>query len=154
MSLNQNTEDITSQEYLGKALENAKSWCMNNLQKYLSGFQNRIDYSIFSYVIDNEMIGYDMRLDDMQSGLIRVSARKIKYFQNREERIRRDELYKHKVRGPVEIDPESMFVHEIAEYVMLQKLNLFGHFDDIHSLVRSIENINRKERNLKEWPKD
>ena len=155
MQPTQKLEDITSKEYLDQALENAKSWCSNNLPKHFKGFQKGFDYDIFHYVIDNEMIGADMRLDEEQEGLIRVSARKLRWYQEREEYFRRDKLYS-KIRKPVEIDPESMFVHEITEFIINKTPKLlsycFSRTETPHSLAYHIENINRKERGLKEWP--
>jgi len=153
MTTAQKLEDITSKEYLDETLENAKSWCLDNLLKYFQGFQNGVDYSIFCYVIDNEMIGLDMRLDENQQRLIRVSTRKLKWYQEREGYFR-----KCKIREPVEVDSESMFIHEITEWIILKRLGLLnqpGYVSNAigaHSVASEIENINRKERGLKDWP--
>ena len=154
---NKKPEDITSRKYLDKSLENAKIWCQNNLQKYLPGFTDEIDYNIFSYMIDNKMIGPDMRLDEKQQGLIRVSTEKIKWLQEREEIYKKDELYKM-LREPVEVDIESMFVHEITEWIILKKLDLLkfpGYISNAvgaHPFAREMENNNRREHGLKDWP--
>lgn len=146
-------EDITSKEYLDEVLKNAKSWCKNNLKKFLYNFQNGIDYDIFHYVIDNQMIGSDMRLDNEEHGLIRVSTEKLKWY------LKREEFFgKNKIREPVEIDPESIFVHEISEWIILNKFRLLnqpGYVTNalgFHRAAREIENINRMGRNLKKWP--
>lgn len=151
-------EDITSKEFLDKALKNAKLWCQNNLSKYLQDFQNGVDYGIFCYILDNKMIGSDMRLDENQQGLVRVSTRKLKWHQKREELFRKyDKLY-GKIREPVEVDPESTFIHEITEWIILNKLGLLnqpGYISNaigVHSVSNKIENINRIERGLREWP--
>lgn len=161
MAATQKLEDITSKEwkeYLDEALENAKSWCLDNLPKYLHGFRNEVDYSIFRYVIDNEMIGPDMRLDEKQSGLIRVSTRKLKWYQEREEYFRKNKLYS-KIRESLEVDLESMFVHEITEFIILSRPDLFKDLETYlskylfraHKIARKIENINRNDRGLKDW---
>ena len=145
-------EDITSKEFLDKALKNAKSWCQLNLPTYLQGFQNRFDYSIFRYIIDNEMFGSDMRLDENQQGLIRVSTRKIKWYKKKE-----DHFKAYGLKEP-ETDPRSMFVHEITEWIILNKLGLLnqpGYISNaigVHSVANKIENINRIERGLRKWP--
>lgn len=150
-------EEIISKEYLNKALENAKYWCLNNLQKYIKGFQNKIKYNIFYYVIDNEMIP-DMRLDEKQKGLIRVSTRALKQYQEREEYYKQDKFYS-KIRGSVKVDPESMFVHEITEFILIlpifidMEIWFSNYFGRSHETAREIENINRRGRGLKDWPK-
>ena len=146
-------EDIISTKNLDEALSKAKKWCRENLPKYFRDFQQE-KYDIFRYVIDNEMIGYDMRLDTEESGLIRVSTRKIKYYLKREQNYR---LNKILGREPIEIDPESMFVHEISEFIILNKmvlLNQPSYRTNVHQVAREIENINRIERNLKKWPEN
>ena len=149
-------EDITSKEFLDKALENAKSWCQLNLPTCLQGFQNGFDYSIFKYIIDNEMIGADMRLDENKQGLIRVSARKLKWHQKREEHFRKDDKLYGNIREPVEVDPESIFIHEITEFIVSKTPEVFLHYffkmEFPHPIALQIENINRIERGLKKWP--
>ena len=149
-------EDITSKEFLDKALENAKSWCQLNLPNYLQGFQNGFDYSIFRYIIDNKMIGSDMRLDENQQGLVRVSTRKLKWHQKREEHFRKDDKLYGKIRDPVEVDPESIFIHEITEFIVSKTpevfLYYFSKMEFPHPIAWQIENINRIERGLKKWP--
>ncbi len=167
MATTQKLEDITSKEHLNKALENAKFWCLNNLPEYLQDFKNVFDYSIFCYVIDNGMIGCDMKLDEKQEGLIRVSTRKLKWYQEREDCFRKHGMRRYakrgnetvKIEGAVEIDPESMFVHEITEFALF-KLELFDlttylskYFGRAHEIAYEMENINRRGRGLKEWPK-
>ena len=161
-------EDITSKEFLDKSLENAKFWCQLNLPKYFEfedefnypnatyNYNNyKFDYSIFRYIIDNEMIGSDMRLDENQQGLVRVSTRKLKWHQKREEYFRKyDKLY-GKIREPVEVDPESIFIHEITEFIVCKNpillLPYFSQRQFPNSIARQIENINRRERGLREW---
>ncbi|MCX6710123.1 MAG: hypothetical protein NTV63_04210 [Candidatus Woesearchaeota archaeon] len=149
MQPSQKLEDITSKEYLDKTLENAKSWCLNNLPKHLQGFQNGLDYDIFHYVIDNEMIGSDMCLDNKEEGLIRVSTRKLQWYIEREKYFGQ---YGHK---EPETDSESMFIHEITEFLVHKIPEVFSHYfskmEFPHSVARKIENINRRERGLKEW---
>jgi len=149
--ITQKYEDITSKEFLDKAIQNAKFWCQENLPKYLLGLYKEFDYSIFHYVID-DMINSDMRLD--KNGLIRVSRKKLKWYQKREEHFK-----KNKIRESIEVDPESMFVHEITEFI-LRKPELFDltiylskYFLRWHEIAREMENINRRERGLREWPK-
>jgi len=141
-------EDITSKEFLDMAFENSKYWCLNNLPIYFKS-DVKINYDIFKYRIDNEMIGSigsDMCFDE--SGQIRVSQKKIKFYQEREKVFEFEP----------ETDPESMFIHEIAEFIinknheiMLDYLNEFR-FPAPHLIARKIENINRKEKGLREWP--
>ena len=143
-------EDITSKEFLDKALKNAKSWCQLNLPTCLQGFQNGFDYKIFCYIIDNKMIGSDMRLDENQQGLIRVSTRKIKWYKQKE-----DHFKAYGLKEP-ETDPRSMFIHEITEFIVSKTPEVFLHYfpkrEFPHPIARQIENINRIERGLKEWP--
>lgn len=142
-------EDITSKEYLDKALENAKSWCSTQLQLHLYGFKNGFDYDIFHYIIDNKMLFADMCLDDKEKGLIRVSTDKLKWYTEIEEHLRQY--------GPreQETDPESMFIHEITEFIVYKipevLLHYFSITDFAHNIAREIENINRRERGLNEW---
>lgn len=148
--------DITSKEFLDKAIENAKIWCENNLPKYLRGFKGEFNYDIFHYVIDNDMIA-DMKLDEEKEGLIYVSTKKLKWYLEREKLYEKDELYS-KIRDSVEVDPESMFVHEIVEFILHipelfdRKIYFSKYFFRAHEIAREIENINRRERGLKDWP--
>lgn len=158
------SEDITSKEYLDKALENAKSWCSKNLSKHLSGLKNSFDCSIFHYVVDNGMVGYDMRLDEEQNELIRVSTEKLKWYLEKEKLIEESQIARYVrrhdkvifIRGAVEVDPESMFVHEIVEYVIYNEPELLFSYllndQSPHFIAYLVENINRTERGLKEWP--
>jgi len=125
-------EDIMSKEYLDKALENAKSWCSQNFVKHFP-YCNDIDYGIFRYIIDNGGISFDMWLDYREEGLIRVSTEKLKWYLEREEFIGRWGFTRYArrddgmifIKGAVEVDPESMFVHEIAEYVIHKNPDLY-----------------------------
>lgn len=159
-------EDITSKEFIDKALKNAKSWCQLNLPEYLKledrfhylniTYKFKFDCSIFRYIIDNKMFGSDMRLDENQQGLVRVSTRKLKWYQKREELFRKyDKLY-GKIRKPVEVDPESMFVYAITAFIVWKNpillLPYFSQRQFTHPIARQIENINRIERGLREWP--
>ena len=152
-------ENITSTEYLDKAFENAKSWCSKNLEKHIQGLNQglkKLDYNILCYVIDNSMIGSDMCLDEKQNGLIRVSTEKLQWYQKRENLFKNDKL---KFREPIEVDPESIFVHEIVKFVFHPPLYIdlgswfSEYFGRAHEVANEIENINRKERGLGEWPK-
>jgi len=148
-----NMEDVISTDNFDKTLSKAKEWCIKNLPKYILDFKKEIDCDIFHYTIDDEMIGSDMRLDNEERGLIRVSTRKLKWYFEREEFFG-----KHGGREPIEIDPESMFVHEIAEFAILNKMGLLNqpgyitNATNAHQIARAMENINRMERNLKRWP--
>lgn len=153
----QQLNDITSKEFLDKALKNAIRWCKGNLPTNLKGFGNGMDYSIFYYTVDNELLGPDMTFDD--SGQIRVSTEKLKWYREREQYLRKDKLYR-RIEEPAEVDPESMFVHEITEFVLFHRPNLFD-FETFcleylflfHETAWKVENINRKERSLNPWPK-
>ena len=64
-----------------------------------------------------------------------------------------------KIEGAVEIDPESMFVHDITEFIVYKISEILVHYfskymEFPHFVAHSIENINRKERGLKGWPVD
>lgn len=156
-------EDITSKEYLDNALKNAVSWCSDNLSRYLKGFQDDFDYSIFHYVVDESILGADMCLDDKKKGLVRVSTKKLKKYLEIEN-IHKTEIwprYAQKgnesrlIEGAVEIDPESMFVHEMAEHIIYNVPEvLINYFlkKDPHLVAYEIENINRAERGLELWP--
>lgn len=156
-------EDITSKEFLDKALENAKSWCQFNLPEYLKLedrfnylniiYKYKFDCSIFKYIIDNEMIGTigaDMALDDKKPGLIRVSAEKLKWYKQKE-----DHFKAYGLKEP-ETDTMSMFIHEITEFIVSETPEVFLYYflkrEFPHSIARQIENINRIERGLKKWP--
>ena len=166
MAVQQKLEDITSKEYLDKALENAKKWCQENLPKYLHNFNDGFDYNIFHYIIDNKMIGPDMCLDDKISGLIRVSTRKLQHFQEREDFFREHGNLRFakvnekviEIEGSVGVDPESMFIHEITESMFVYYPELLLYYlpknQFPHDIAYNLENINRLERNLKPWPND
>jgi len=140
-------EDITSKEFLDKALQNAKNWCQKNLSKHLHGFQNRFNYEIFHYLIDDELLGYDMYFNEEEKGLIRVSTNQLKWHKERELSL--------EMQFP-ETDPESMFIHEITEFILYKTPEVFLHYfskmEFPHSVALQIENINRRERGLKDWP--
>ncbi|MBU3941530.1 MAG: hypothetical protein KKF74_01310 [Nanoarchaeota archaeon] len=142
-------EDITSKEFLNKALENAKSWCQLNLPTCLQGFQNGFDYPTFRYIIDNDLVGTAMALDNKKPGLIRVSAEQLKWYKQKE-----DHFKAYGLKEP-ETDPRSMFVHEITEFIVSKTPEVFLHYfpkrEFPHSIARQIENINRRERGLREW---
>jgi len=161
---NNQLEDITSKEFLDTALRNAANWCKGNLHKHLEGFNNGIDYSIFSYVVNNELIGPDMCLDEKKPGLIMVSTDKLFWYKQKEVYfkeigMRRYALVERKpvnIIGAVEVDPESMFVHEIVEFILSKDAETFFHYfsklEFPHDIAYQIENINRLERGLKPWP--
>ena len=151
MQSSQKLEDITSKEYLDKALESAKSWCSTQLRVHLYGFNNGFDYDIFHYVINNNSscFGSDMCFRDKEEGLIRVSTKKLQWYIEREKHFGRYGLKEPKT------DPESMFIHEITEFLVYKIPEIFSHYfskrEFPHSVARKIENINRRERGLKEW---
>ena len=124
MATLQKLEDITSKEFLDQALQNATFWCQFNLPKYLHEFYNGFDYSIFRYIIDNSIIS-DMCLDDEEPGLIRVSTNKLRWYQQREDFFKEHPIIRYgkigskttRIIGPIKIDPESGFVHEITEFI-------------------------------------
>ncbi len=139
-----------TEDYLDSALSNAKKWCSESLSKHLEGYSGGFDFSIFYYIIDNEMIP-DMCLDEEVDGLIRVSLRKIKWYLDREE------FFKEHNIPYSEYDVESTFTHEMIEYlvhkdksVYLDYIKKFG-LTTPHKTALMIENINRKERGLNDW---
>lgn len=156
-------EELTSEAFLEKALENARQWCEKNLHSHLEGFNAGFDYSIFHYIRDYDMIS-DMRLGENKDGLIRVNPGKLEWYYKRESYfeemgMRRSAFIDGKaarIIGGVEVDPESIFVHEIAEYIMNKVpevlLNYLPKFEFPHIIAHKIENINRLERRLKPWP--
>ena len=115
-------EDITSKEFLDKALKNAKSWCQLNLPTCLQGFQNGFDYPIFRYIIDNDLVGTVMALDNKKPGLIRVSTKELKWYKQKE-----DHFKAYGLKEP-ETDPRSMFIHEITEFIVSKTPEVFLHY--------------------------
>ena len=160
MAALQKLEDIASKEFLDAALENAQAWCLANLARHLQGY-NKFNYRLFRYVIDNSLIGQDMCLDDKDPGLIRVSAETLRWYKQREENITdwykevKSDLPKHDFREP-ETDPKSMFIHEMVEFIIYKIPEIlvlyFSKMEFPHMVARHIENINRRERGLKDWP--
>jgi hypothetical protein len=147
----ENLEEITSKEFLDKSLENAKSWCSAKLPQLLLGIEN-VDYGIFHYKTEGDAIGISMRLDKDEKGLIRVFPEQIKVYQKREN------AFKNASSSYVEVDPESMFVGAIANFLSYDNSKvLYSYFlkekkfTPANAIARKIENINRKERGLKEW---
>ena len=164
MSIIQKLETRIKESHLDKALESAKAWCSENLPKHLEGFDGKFNYDIFHYTINNEQIGPDMWLDSKKKGQIYVSTDKIKWHKERENAfannaclVRYSRIGSKLVRitGAVEIDLESMFVHEITESLIHMTPKLFEeHWPDPHAIAYQIENINRTARGLKPWPED
>jgi hypothetical protein len=161
-------EEITSEEYLNRAFEDAKEWCERNLPYHLSGLAMGFDYTIFKHEIaayEQEMASHGMRISDEKKGLIQVSVSKLKHLELREEQFKTNNktrctrlgYEKTPVKGSVEIDPESMFVREITEFVINRSFLL--QFYCVYNLGLSneeaaymIENVNRKQRGLKPRP--
>ncbi|MBU1200990.1 MAG: hypothetical protein KJ583_05570 [Nanoarchaeota archaeon] len=162
-------EDITSKEFLDDALSNAKTWCWKNLSKHLEGFIGDFDFRIFNYKIDNSKagLGYDMFFDEKENGLIRVCTKQLEHYQERENYIKENSTVRRGdigdksviIYGAVEVDSESMFVHEITEYVLLNpnlfdiKIYIDKYFGMAHKYAYEMENINRQERGLQLWPR-
>lgn len=126
-----------AEEALATSLESARSWCRNSLGRYVRGVTCEFNYDIFRLIIDDEQIS-DMCLDPKEEGLIRVSQKQL------------DSLKRQ------EVDPESIFVHEITEFIVdtdpsvyLQNCVPFPKFP--HDVACIVENANRKERELKPW---
>ena len=141
---------VMSESDLDKCLENAKQWCQKNLNKYLPRFMLRdIDYNIFRYEINNEL---SASMSVHPDGLIKVSPRTLGYITSAK--------FKEK-----QIDFESMFIHEIVEWILIFKHNeknqsllkrfmirkFYSKLCSPHLTARSIENIKRKEIGLKDW---
>ena len=155
---------ILTPKLLDDSLEEAKTWSKKNLKSYLKGFDGIYDYDKFQYIVDNAQLGHDMFFDIEEKGLIRVSTNQLLWYQDREREFE-GRGYKRKARifdeyfdiiGGVEVDPQSMFVHEIAEFIFDTNprvyLNYFSPVVFSHDIAYHLENINRKERNLKLWP--
>jgi hypothetical protein len=100
-----------------------------------------MELGVFSYVVDDSVAG-TMVPDADRPGLIRVSAKNIRG-------ISKQWPYKSR---PVEIDPESMFVHEIVEEGIAVFSGLAPSGDVAHNMARKIENLCREERGLEPWP--
>jgi hypothetical protein len=146
--LERETGALVSEEALAKSLESARSWCKNNLNRFVRGIVCKFNYDIFRFIIDNEQIS-DMCLDPKEEGLIRVSQKQLDFLKRRQE-------VSCGMMGAVEIDLESIFVHEITEFIVdtdtsvyLQNCVPFPKFP--HDVARIVENANRKERGLKPW---
>ncbi len=123
----------------------SKEWCRNNLHKEIIGYQS-FELNKFHYIIDNTTDSIaDMYFNLKENGLIRVNTGQIKWL------IERQEAFPY---NP-EVDLESMFVHEMTEYIAETTPEIiiayFPLFKFPHMLARDVENINRKQRNLKEW---
>ena len=154
------TRALVSEEVLTKSLESARSWCRNNLGRCVRGVVCKYDYDIFRFIIDNEQIS-DMSLDPKEEGLIRVSQKNLDFLKRRREafcemmgidRSCEDDV----IMGAAEVDIESIFVHEIAEFIVnvntsvyLQNCVPLTRFP--HDVACIVENANRKERGLKPW---
>jgi len=142
------TRALVSEEVLTKSLESARSWCRNNLGRCVRGVVCKYDYDIFRFIIDNEQIS-DMCLDSKEKGLIRVSQKNLDSLKRRREVL-------CEMMGMAEVDIESIFVHEIAEFIVnvntsvyLQNCVPLTRFP--HDIACIVENANRKERGLKPW---
>ena len=132
------TRALVSEEVLTKSLESARSWCRNNLGRYVRGVACKY----------NEQIS-DMCLDSKEKGLIRVSQKNLDSLKRRREVL-------CEMMGMAEVDIESIFVHEIAEFIVnvntsvyLQNCVPLTRFP--HDIACIVENANRKERGLKPW---
>jgi hypothetical protein len=137
-------EDKIEKE-LPQAFEKSKIWCYNNLSSNLSGYEY-FDLNIFNYIIDtksNPISDMYFKLED--NGLIRVNTHHIEWL------IKRQETFPYEP----EVDLESMFIHEMVEYIVEKNMQIMiAYLPDLklpHMLAKDMENINRKERNLKEW---
>jgi len=157
-------EDITSQEFLDVALKNAVEWCKGNLHKHIEKLSGEVDYAMFKYAVVDKLVSFDMCLDEQNPGLILISADKLKWYEQREsyfeeQGMRRSVLVDGRpmeIFGSVEIDPESMFVHEITEFIASKDTEVFLHYisrmEFPHDTGTRLENINRLERGLEPWP--
>ena len=153
--------DITSEEFLAEAFHNAKIWCKVNVHKHLPAITSS-NYDIFEYVFREDMHG-TMELQDREP-IISVSIDWLLKYQGREKiaeivQYERDALVEDEevlVIGGFEIDPESTFIHEMVEWVVLYNEELFRFFMEEsiqpHDVAYYIENINRVERGLKPRP--
>ena len=146
--LEKGTGALASEEVLTRSLESALSWSRNNLGRYVRGVVCKFNYDIFRFIIDNEQMS-DMCLDPIEEGLIRVSQKQLNFLK------RRQEAFCGMMEG-VEVDLESIFVHEIIEFIMnidtsvyLQNCVPLTRFP--HDVACIVENANRKERGLKPW---
>jgi hypothetical protein len=96
------------------------------------------------------MLGEDMGFkikSGLISGLIDVSTEQLEWL------LEREESFKKRWPNEPEVDPESMFVHEIAEQIIWKRPEvMINYFAQSQKGAREIENINRKERGLKPWP--
>src|SRR3972149_2676512 len=94
------TRALVSEEVLTKSLESARSWCRNNLGRYVRGVACKYNYDIFRFIIDNEQIS-DMCLDSKEKGLIRVSQKNLDSLKRRREVL-------CEMMGMAEVDIESI----------------------------------------------
>ncbi|MCJ7805820.1 hypothetical protein MUP46_04245 [Patescibacteria group bacterium] len=146
--LERETCALASEEALTRSLESARSWSKNELGRYVRGVVCKFNYDIFRFIIDNEQMS-DMCLDPKEEGLIRVSQKQLDFIK------RRQEAFSGMI-GAAEVDPESIFVHEITEFIVdidtsvyLQNCVPLTRFP--HDVACIVENANRKERGLKPW---
>lgn len=156
--------DIASRECLDSSLQNAKSWCRDNLPLYLESVTQDYDYQKFYYDLNDQTMGSDMRFNTQEEGRIEVSARQLRWLEEREMEFENRGMLRvvytrdgtEQYRGGAEVDPESMFVHEIAEFVILTNphgfLQVILEKEFPHTKASEIENKNRTERGLRPWP--
>ena len=154
------TGALASEEVLTRSLESARSWCRNNLGRYVRGVVCKFNYDIFRFIIDNEQIS-DMCLDPEEEGLIRVSQKQLDFLKRRQEAFCEIMGVSRSYEGEMimeaaEVDLESIFVHEITEFIVdidisvyLQNCVPLTRFP--HDVACIVENANRKERGLKPW---
>ena len=146
--LERETGALASEEILTRSLESARSWSKNNLGRYVLGVGCKFNYDIFRFIIDNEQMS-DMCLDPKEEGLIHVSQKQLDFLKRRQEAS-------CEMMGAAEVDPESIFVHEITELIVsidtsvyLQNCTPLTRFP--HDVACIVENASRKERGLKPW---
>ena len=155
-------EDITSKEFLDLALKNAKRWCTYSSRRHLL-MLGHPDYNQFQYIITNEDAFSSMHIDPhiptikvSTEFLLREQEREKLAEQKREKRWAQTIDKRIKVMGGVEIDPESMFVHEMIEYIINTNDEFTVMFLEKglipHDIAYLIENVNRTERSLKPFP--
>lgn len=159
-------QDITSTACLDYSLKNAKNWCKKRLPQYIAGLTKAFDYEKFHYVINDDTMGSDMRFYPDGDGRIEFSQQQLRWLEEREVHME-EQAWPRRIQvgneivllnGGVEVDPESMFVHEIAEFVIINTpqvlLQYMLRFVTPHEIAREIENVNRTDRSLKPWTDD
>ncbi len=167
-------DEYRDMERLNVALRQAIEWCRNNLKDNMDGLDDEFRFDgflEFIIEIDEDMIP-DVAISDHRECeyKIMVNPKQIEWYISREKKYEEmgmprtvyfdDKCYQF--HGGSKYDLQSVFVHEIVEFVMSMHSEVFRlavkkygwgqQFVGVaHFMAWKIENINRIERGLKPW---